>query len=1093
MKKLLLFILFFLNVLVIGQTFSWVKQFKNSTEDTGENIDKIKKDNEGNFYISISCQNYLNPVITPKINAITIDAASQNSYGTFGEGLLIAKLDKNGNYLWSQFFSYLTDSDFDFDLHDNKIYVSYTKFKLIGNTAYTYSMITVLDNTGTVLRENEIANQRSRAITVDKNGNINLLLYIANSTLEFSDTRNQSFNYQESRLASILVNLNNNLKVQWIKKNNESFVNTFIVTDELNNTYFASNKTYASDFNLSKYSQNGDVIYNHLFTNQQISKISLDKTNNIVIAASADCSSTTIIDVDPSSNQQLVSCNTNNPFYILWLDPNGNYFDFREFRQNDQMVSANVNDLFSDKDNHLHISGSFGSMAHTASFDTDPHNNLTKYLNRQSGHNDGYSIELDENRNFKNSFKIGSYNNSNPNHNTRITSISSDTDSFYYVGNFNWHANLNPKGSPPHFLHAVNKSTLNFDGFFLKVSRCQTSPTVSSDPTVCPNSTIKLFASGGTAYSWTGPNGFSTSEQNPSITNASILNTGIYTCYISGTGDCDNSYSVNIKVEDITPPMLNILTLPNITGNCLTVITAIPTATDNCSGNIVGTTADPLQYSLPGNYIIHWIYDDGNGNVSTQNQNVIITSEPLPSVNAVQDFCLIDNPTISNIQITGTSIKWYDLSGTLLNTNTPLVDGTKYFATQTLNGCESAQKEISVNVNNPNPPTGNAAQDFCSAQNPTISNIIVTGQNIKWYDVSGNLLPPTTPLLDGQFYYGTQTVNSCESLQKIPVKVNVTNGGIPANDYAETFCNDTTSNTKTDNLNNYKGNLIANPGNYSFEFFDANNQAVPNPANADLNIGSNLFIVKVPNSLGCFVFVKLTLILNPKPILNLPTDVEFCNGQSATLNAGSGFASYEWSKDNYTTVISTDQILVVSEAGKYSVKVKNSFGCENVSSVNVTQSVIATIVGIQIVNNTSTVQMSDAGDFEYSLDNIKWQDSNVFKNLNNGSYTVFVKTKLGCIIGSMNFSIFNISNVFTPNADGSNDTWKISGMENYPGSEIQVFDRFGDVVFQKITNGTFEWNGYSNSRVLPTGNYWYVVKVSDGRLLNGWVLIKNRN
>ena len=137
--------------------------------------------------------------------------------------------------------------------------------------------------------------------------------------------------------------------------------------------------------------------------------------------------------------------------------------------------------------------------------------------------------------------------------------------------------------------------------------------------------------------------------------------------------------------------------------------------------------------------------------------------------------------------------------------------------------------------------------------------------------------------------------------------------------------------------------------------------------------------------------------------------------------------------------------------------------------------------------------MSNAGDFEYSLDNIRWQDSNVFKNLNNGSYIVFVKTKLGCIIGSMNFSIFNISNVFTPNADGSNDTWKISGLENYPGSEIKVFDRFGDIVFQKITNGTFEWNGHSNSRVLPTGNYWYVIKVSDGRLLNGWVLIKNRN
>src|SRR5690606_28721642 len=120
-------------------------------------------------------------------------------------------------------------------------------------------------------------------------------------------------------------------------------------------------------------------------------------------------------------------------------------------------------------------------------------------------------------------------------------------------------------------------------------------------------------------------------------------------------------------------------------------------------------------------------------------------------------------------------------------------------------------------------------------------------------------------------------------------------------------------------------------------------------------------------------------------------------------------------------------------------------------------------------------------------------NSNVFKNLSNGSSTVYVKTKLGCIIGSMNFSIFSIPDNFSPNADGKNDTWKIAGLENYPGSQIQVFDRFGNLVLQKITNGTFEWDGFSNSRVLPTGNYWYVVKVSDGRLLNGWVLIKNRN
>lgn len=75
---------------------------------------------------------------------------------------------------------------------------------------------------------------------------------------------------------------------------------------------------------------------------------------------------------------------------------------------------------------------------------------------------------------------------------------------------------------------------------------------------------------------------------------------------------------------------------------------------------MVGTTTDALQYSLPGNYIIRWNYNDGNGNTTIQNQNVTITSEALPTVKSIQDFCLIDDPTISDIQITGTALKWYD-------------------------------------------------------------------------------------------------------------------------------------------------------------------------------------------------------------------------------------------------------------------------------------------------------------------------------------------------------------------------------------------------------------------------------------------------
>jgi len=669
-----------------------------------------------------------------------------------------------------------------------------------------------------------------------------------------------------------------------------------------------------------------------------------------------------------------------------------------------------------------------------------------------------------------------------------LQNITSKNKYVYVIGYTTGTDYSNPLGTSGTFMPRSD------GGYYLaKFQDCQNNVQVASPSTICPGETITLTASGGTSYSWTGPNGFSSTQQNPVIPNATAAHAGTYTCVITGTGDCDGSYNVTVKVEDKTPPVPNVAALPTITGNCKTVISTIPTVTDACMGNIKASTTDPLKYSQPGNYVITWKYDDGNGNISTQTQNVTITSEPLPSANSTQTFCKINTPKISDIQITGTDIKWYDAAGNPLSANTVLSDGTKYFATQTVNGCESAKTGITVTINDPVPPTGNAQQDFCSAQNPTVTNLVVNGQNIIWHDPSGAVLAASTPLSDGKTYYATQTVSGCESTQKLAVKVNVANGGIPADDYSAVFCNDTTANTRTINLNDYKTNLVSNTSDYVFEFFDAANQTISNPSNVTLNIGSNIINVKISNALGCFVYTKLTLTLHPKPTLNLPASAEFCSGQSVNLNAGTGFSSYEWMKDSDPTVISTKQILSVSEVGKYTVKVRNVFGCENTSSVIVTKSSFGTITGVQIVNNTATVIMSNPGDFIFSLDNSIWQSANIFNNLPNGNHTIFVKTPAGCVIGQMNFTIFNVSNSFTPNADGINDTWKIDGIENYPNSEIKVYDRNGNMVLSKLTNGSFEWDGKYNSRPLPTGNYWYIIKVSDGRILNGWLLIKNRN
>lgn len=631
-----------------------------------------------------------------------------------------------------------------------------------------------------------------------------------------------------------------------------------------------------------------------------------------------------------------------------------------------------------------------------------------------------------------------------------------------------------------------NSGNGNEDVLLYKYSTTNSSNTLSSNSPVCINSTLQLNASGGTNYSWTGPNGFTSNQQNPTIPNAATNNAGTYTCQVSG-GACSGTYTINVIVGDNTVPIPNAVTLSDITGDCHTIVTTIPTATDNCAGTITATTTDPLFYSIPGNYIIHWIYNDGNGNTATQNQNVIVTSPSLPTAaNVQQTFCAINNSKISDIQITGQNIKWYDAAGNVLSSTTALTNGQTYYASQTINGCESNKMAIQVTVNTTPKPIANINQDFCASANPTLEKLVVSGTALKFYNAAGNVIPMTTPLVSGQIYYVTQTLNNCES-EKLAITVTLSTDNVPAKDITQVQCNSTTSNSMMVNLHSYEASIINNPASYIFTYTDTAGNPISNPSAYTLNVGTTLIHVKVATPDGCFKTIRLSLTLNPKPFVQLPDKLDFCEGKSVVLDAGPGFKSYEWNTG------ATTQTITVSTPGTYTVKVTNIFGCESTSSTQVSYSVLAHIVSVNITNNTATVILSQSGNYEFSLDNFTWQNSNIFTNLNMGEYTAYVRTKSGCIIGQKNFSIFNIPNAISPNGDGINDTWRIAGLENYPGTEIYLYDRKGAIIYKElIKKKPFQWDGKYESHPISTGNYWYTIKVSDGRVYSGWLLIKNR-
>jgi uncharacterized repeat protein (TIGR01451 family) len=110
---------------------------------------------------------------------------------------------------------------------------------------------------------------------------------------------------------------------------------------------------------------------------------------------------------------------------------------------------------------------------------------------------------------------------------------------------------------------------------------------------------------------------------------------GTYIVHWTYTDAAGNTATQNqtVIIEDTTAPVPNVASLPTLTGEC-SVTAAAPTATDNCAGAITATTGDPTTYTAQGTFTIHWTYDDGRGNSSTQNQTVVVHDNTPPTITA---------------------------------------------------------------------------------------------------------------------------------------------------------------------------------------------------------------------------------------------------------------------------------------------------------------------------------------------------------------------------------------------------------------------------------------------------------------------------
>lgn len=270
-----------------------------------------------------------------------------------------------------------------------------------------------------------------------------------------------------------------------------------------------------------------------------------------------------------------------------------------------------------------------------------------------------------------------------------------------------------------------------------------------------------------------------------------------------------------------------------------------------------------------------------------------------------------------------------------------------------------------------------------------------------------------------------------------------------------------------------------------------NTNAIANPANY---IASNgVVFIRVTNGNGCYAIAKVNLVVLPPVYSTALQDKIICMEDKTTLDAGSGFTAYEWSTGATTQAISNVGV------GTYWVKLKTG-DCTTLQTVKIYASEQPVISSVDISNTTVTVNVTGGtGPYSYSTDGINWQDSNVLTNIPRGDHHIFVKDAYDCDPIDITIVVPNLVNVITPNGDGVNDMIDYSALGNKQNLVFNIFDRYGNKIFQADKMNGYRWNGTTGGKKVPTGTYWYSVTWNENDKKNtlikysGWVMVKNRD
>ncbi|MCK4746265.1 MAG: gliding motility-associated C-terminal domain-containing protein, partial [Bacteroidales bacterium] len=293
------------------------------------------------------------------------------------------------------------------------------------------------------------------------------------------------------------------------------------------------------------------------------------------------------------------------------------------------------------------------------------------------------------------------------------------------------------------------------------------------------------------------------------------------------------------------------------------------------------------------------------------------------------------------------------------------------------------------------------------------------------------------------------------------------------------------------------------PGDFSFYEYYLNDSIIENGSENLFTKGfyrsTDTVSVAITDHNGCRNFAedRVSVYIWPFPENRISSMAEgICLGDSLKLEVGLDpsvpTASFSWNTG------SRDTSLVVSPGETtgyflYSV----SSGCSRLSDSIIVE--VDTVIPVAYAGEDATIcifdslQLEATGGMAY-----RWSpDSLVSDPFQSGPFarahvtTEFIVTVTNAYCTDTDTMILYIDRclddlttpvpqIITPNGDGSNDYWIISDIDYFTENSVEIYNRWGSMVYSAGPYNN-SWNGRStDGRVLPVGTYYYVINLGNG-------------